>query len=633
MPEVVLYAEDDYPADSVFKQFPTVDVEAEKYELKNEKLFSAFSVIKHSEIEDNNPRQISEMLNKEPGIFMKDYGGLGGIKTISLRGTSSQQTLVMIEGMKFNNVQSNSLDFSVIPVAFLESVDILRGGSSAVFGSSSVGGTINFNLQTGKEKTSLKATAGSFGEYSASISSSFDIEAISLNLAADYINSKGDYPFTVNQFGKDIEYTRENADFENLNLLFGGQLNSTYWSTKFIAMGRLSERGAPGPVLLGYIEPDDARLRENEADIIIKTEKHIGDDIFSAGLLYRYNYQDYFDSNSPNALRGDTVSIFKTNDIQLKMQYTEQYKYVELNYGIDGEFTGLRGDFLQPEVGEFVSRFQAGLFARAVFTTINNNEINLPVQIAARYDYYTDVTNSPTGLAGVSLFLKKINLALKTQFSYNYRAPSFNEMYYLNYGTIDLKPERSASFNLTVSYAPSPFNFEINGFVINTKDQIIAVPKTPLSWSAQNMASVLSRGIEFVFNTALFNDILRFATSYTLQSVTDNNKNSDTYSQQVVYVPQEMLTAKISASIDGFYTGFNIHYTGFTYFLPENIYTSVIPSYWLLNFNFSKKFSINNSAIIFKFDILNLLNEEYTVIKNYPMPGRIFRLGLEYRLL
>jgi outer membrane cobalamin receptor len=410
-------------------------------------------------------------------------------------------------------------------------------------------------------------------------------------------------------------------------------VKSKLWLFRAIVLGGFSERGTPGPVLMGYVESENARLYENNTSIILKAEREIGRDVFSAGMMYRCNYQDFFDTNSPNALRGDTVSVFKTNDIQMSMQYTGRFKTIKLLYGFEAEFTGLHGDFLQPEVNNYVNRFQSGIYVRSVFNIIENENIVLPLQLAARYDFYTDVEGSPTGLAGFSILFKELNTILKSQFAYNYRAPGFNEMYYLNYGTMDLKPERSTSFDFTLSYKPDFLIFEMNGFLINTKDQIIAVPKSPLTWSAQNMAEVVSRGLEFVFDVDLFNDIFHTGGSYTIQSVIDNNESSPTYKHQVVYVPQETATVKISATYAGFYSSLNAHYTGFTYFLPENVYTAVIPAFWLFNFNFSKEFSFARSFVTVKFDVINLSNKEYVVIKNYPMPGRLFRLGITYKLL
>jgi len=619
--------------DSVYKVFPEVKVEANKYSLAKEKVFSAYSVIDRKEIESENPLQISELLSKEPGIYIKNYGGSGGIKTLSLRGTSSSQSLILIEGMRFNSVQNSSLDFGVLPVSLLQSIDILHGGSSAIFGGSSIGGTINFNLVQSKKKLDVSFAASSFNEYCGSVSGGTQSGNSSFTFAAEYLNAKSDYPFTVRQFGKKKEYRRENADFENFNFMLNSKTYLDDWQLKTILLGRLSERGSPGPVLLAYLEPDDARLKEKEVSLIIKAEKKIDKDVFSSGLMCRHSYQSYYDSNSPNALRGDTISFFHTNAFQVNEQYSAQFNNLNIIYSIDAEFTDLRGDFLQPRTENYVSRLNTGLSIRCVTNAYDNGTLNLPIQIGGRYDIYSDIAGSPTGIAGMSIVLPELNLAIKSQAAYNYRAPSFNEMYYLNYGTADLYPERSTSLNMTLSYGDKIFDAEINTFLIDTKDQIVAVPKSPLTWSAQNMAAVLSRGVELVFSLALFARHIHIGGSYTIQSVIDNNSNSATYNSQVVYVPQEMLTAKFSANYSGYYFGINAEYNGFTYYLPENTYSSLLPAYCLLSINLSKTFSLGQTDIITKININNLLGERYTVIKNYPMPGRIIRLTLGLKLL
>jgi len=619
--------------DSILITLPTVTVQAERYTLSDEKKFSAFSHISSETIEQENPIQISEILNKETGIYIKNYGGLGGIQTISLRGTSSQQTLVLVEGMKFNSTQNGSLDFSTLPVTMLNSVEILRGGNSSVFGGSSIGGTLNFNLKPPNKDLKLSVGRGSFNEFTTSLTAGVNFVGTSVGIAADYINSKGNYPFTVNQFTETKEYSRTNADFKNMNLLLNAYFDRENWKIKLITMGQISERGSPGPVLLGYVEPGDGRLKEKEADIIIKAVNNIGNDIFDLGAMYKYNYQNYSDSYSSEAFRGDTISKFHSNDLQLNLHYNSNYERFKILYSLSGQFTDLRGDFLQAETNNYVSRLSSGISARIVSNPIKSESLTIPLELGGRYDLYTDVGGSPSAVAGISIMLNKMNLNLKSQAAYNYRPPSFNEMYYLNYGTVDLKPERSTSFNLTLQYAGNFIHSEINGFIINTKDQIIAVPKSPLTWSARNMASVLSRGLEIDINTSLFNKILNAGLSYTLQSVTDNNQSSATYGSQIVYVPQEMFSAKLSLNHDGYYAGFNAQYKGFTYYLPENLYSTVIPAYWLLNLNFSKLLSIRKSDLTLKFDVLNILNKQYIVIKNYPMPGRIFRLGLQYKIL
>lgn len=147
------------------------------------------------------------------------------------------------------------------------------------------------------------------------------------------------------------------------------------------------------------------------------------------------------------------------------------------------------------------------------------------------------------------------------------------------------------------------------------------------------MATVLSRGAELILGMEEMFDVLNIDISYTLQSVIDNNKESDTYSKQVVYVPQEMFGAKAGFELNGFYLGADLSYTGFTFALPDNSYKSLIPEFWLFNANISKGFSLGSSRFTLKLNVLNILNEQYAVVKNYPMPGRVFRLGISYELI
>jgi len=622
-----------FDRDSILKTFPEINIEAKRNIFGREKKFSSYSELNRATIEKENPRQISEMISNEPGVFIKDYGGLGGIKTISLRGTSSQQTLVLIEGMKFNSTQNNSVDFSIFPVSMINSVDILKGGSSAIFGGSSIGGTINMNLTEPIQQLKAAIGIGSFDEYSGSLSATNFFGDIPLSIAFDAIHSKGDFPFSTQQFGETKNYTRENAEFMNYNLMANTVISSGNWLYKVIAMARYSKRGSPGPVLLGYVKPNDAELMEKDADLIFKADRKSGNGFLSSGLLIRLNRQDYWDSQSVQALQGDTNSSFDSRNIQLNTEYQQTYNLFETIVGIEAEYSDLKGDFLQPGAGSSVDRFSGGIFARAITNLIDAEDIILPLQLGARYDAYSDVAGSPSGILGLSLFLDDAGLEFKSQTAYNYRPPSFNEMYYLNYGTKDLKPEKSLSFNLAVVYTASIFKTEINCFFIDTQDQIVAVPKSPLTWSASNMASVLSRGAEIIFGAETIADVFNINISYTLQSVIDNNESSDTYKKQIVYVPQEMFGTNAGLNILGFYFGANLNYVGFTFALPDNSYYSLIPEYWLLNVKLSRSFPLGSSLLTLKVDALNILDEQYAVVKNYPMPGRVFRLSLSYELI
>lgn len=620
-------------ADTVSKTFPGISIQADRYIFNEEKSFTSYSIISKSDISLSNPRQVSELLSRESGLFIKDYGGLSGIKTISLRGTSSQQTLIMLEGMRLNSIQSNSSDLSTIPVSMLRSVEIIKGGSSAVNGASSLGGTLNFNLDYNNEnKLNAGFGYGSFNEYFASISASTLLSNnVRVGLSGEYVSSGGAFSFTTTQYGIKKEYKRENADFENLSLMLNSFFRIGDWQNKLITLGRITERGSPGAILLGYISPDQSRLYEKDLNIIYKTGKNFNEDYLSFGLLYRFNNQKYYSPQSLLALMGDTTTYFTTNEFQFKTDYEFNAGDLRIQTGMESGYSHLQGDMLQNETKGKVSRIYSGAMLRTAYTLTSELYSN-SFMASVRYDVYSDLQPSPTAMLGSSFSFNKLNLNLKTQLSYNYRPPSFNEMYYLNYGTSDLKPERSLSYSITFEYSKSIFNAEISGFMIDTEDQIVAIPKSPLVWSARNMASVLSRGIEFNTVIDVVDNFLILKMNYTIQRVTDNEWASETYKKLVQYVPQELASADVSLKHSGFHLNAACRYTGFAFALPDNSYESLMNSLWLFDINLNKRIELSGTEINFKLGILNIFDTRYSVVKNYPMPGRIIRIGIDFKL-
>ncbi|HRU93217.1 MAG TPA: TonB-dependent receptor plug domain-containing protein, partial [Candidatus Marinimicrobia bacterium] len=104
---------------------------------------SSVDVIKMEDLEVRNPQNLAEALQNLQGVYIKDYGGLGNTKTISLRGSSSEQVLVMLDGQRLNNPQTGQVDLALIETEGIERIEVVRGGNSALYGSDAVGGVIN----------------------------------------------------------------------------------------------------------------------------------------------------------------------------------------------------------------------------------------------------------------------------------------------------------------------------------------------------------------------------------------------------------------------------------------------------------------------------------------------------------
>jgi len=104
---------------------------------------ASVDVIGRETIETLSPQNMAEVLDNIQGVFIKDYGGIGGTKSISLRGSSAEQVLVLMDGQRLNNAQNGQVDFSTISTEGVEKIEIIRGGSSALYGADAVGGVVN----------------------------------------------------------------------------------------------------------------------------------------------------------------------------------------------------------------------------------------------------------------------------------------------------------------------------------------------------------------------------------------------------------------------------------------------------------------------------------------------------------
>jgi outer membrane cobalamin receptor len=251
---------------------------------------------------------------------------------------------------------------------------------------------------------------------------------------------------------------------------------------------------------------------------------------------------------------------------------------------------------------------------------------------AMRYDYIEDMS-AVSPMLGVSYDIEAISLETKFSYSYNFRPPSFNEMYYMNFGNMDLKPERSNSYNLGFAFTPfENISIESNLFFINTKDQIVAVPKSPITWSAQNLGRVETKGVEFNTTFIPF-EWVKLDLAYTLQSAIDKTQDGVSYNfnKQLVYSPEEMLNMLLAFEKFNTLLTLEGEYISHRFTTAENTTDNMLGRYFLANVGLKYTYEIGKNTISIRFDLKNLFdNKEYQIIKNYPMPGRYWNLKISY---
>jgi len=614
-------------SDTIDAKLPEITVKAGRLSVVGSDKYSPVGTIGTGAIRESGAIQINELLSTTPGLYIKNFGGTGGVKIVSLRGATSQRAVYMLDGIRINTAQTGSVDLSVIPLFLLDAIEIARGGSSALYGGSSLGGVINFSTGSGGGKLAVNSAAriGSYGEKSVSGGVMIPLGNWFAGVNAEYVDSDGDYPFEFTNFGKTGTYYRKNADFRNAASMLTVGRTFDNAAAKLNILSRFTDRGVPGPVVQNHIENSNDRLKENELTGSFSFAKSLacsGYSISAAGKVSGMNY------------RSPSIAGYLTEN-----DFTEQYAYLGFRYyytGLEWAYTELTADYSFNDVDYKYSNNirdynkRTALSASARFETVGiklADFLQAGFQGGLRYDDYVGSFTALSPVLSTGLSAWDGELALRFQWARNFRAPNFSELYYLNFGNRNLKPEKSSSLNLGLVWTPADWlKMAADWFAIDTKDQIQSVPVSPAAWTSSNFSEVATRGVELAAEAALFDRMMKMSFNYTLQSVQDVSNEDGSYT--IPYVPEEMLNVMVQLSPGNFQFGADASYCSFRYTLPGNSTSSVLPEYMLVNAFASWKPAFDSMKFNLRFDALNIFDKQYQVVLNYPMPGIQFRLSL-----
>lgn len=613
--------------DSNHYKIPEVTVTGEKHLLLPAFNYTGNSIIDKSKIEAVNPATIDELFWIIPTVVIKNYGGMGGMKTISLRGSLAAQTLITLNGNKLNSSQNGIIDLASLPISILSEIQVVRGGLSATHGSNALGGILNIVTDRNISGINLISTFGSYGDKILGLTAGLNEKNINVGAFVEYKSSEGNYPIEVNQYGNRHTYVRKNADFNMLSFGVNTKFNATQYDLFSLDfMSSFSSKGVPGAVLQGNLESLTARSNDLYSFINLNYFKILSNTAsFKTSLHYRYGENHYVDEvYVPINYAGN--SHFYSNDLSISNHFDFTMNNFRFRLSNEAFYTTLAGDMLDKSLDGDVSRYGTSFSISADARHIIDE---LDVFIASRIDFFDRNENSISPYFGLNYIILDGLVEFPLSISYNFRLPSFNELYYLNYGNYNLRPEKSVSFNIGTNFKPfSNLGTKFNLFLINTQDLILSVPRTPVLWSAQNVGIAQSRGLELELYGSFLEDKLNMSLSYTLMEVKDKESNSSNYNKLLPYFPQETIGIFMLFKLYNFILIQKFNYNSFTYSLRSNDINSVIAPYLTYDIALSVSIQIVDFTINPRIGIVNLFDERYSIIKNYPMPGRIFRFSV-----
>lgn len=605
-----------------------VIVTATRSEILLEKSPVYSHIITREQISNFNSRTIADVLMFSEGIFIRDYGQTGGLKTISIRGTSVENNLILINGMRINNFQNGLVDLSLLNSDIIEKIEIVHGGNTALYGADAVGSVINILTLNPLKKMNagFAVSKGSFDYNRLLLSLSNATENLGASFAFVREYGKDNYKFKlpfVNDFGE-----RQNAEFSRNNYYLSNFIKKNNLSFRTYATYTHSDRNLPGS--LSFPSTTSSQNDRNFYLQVLTKYQYSENLYFEINNGWNYSFQKYREPVF-------NISSFSKNT-QISINPQVFYKFTEgksLVFGIEYAKGTLKGtDYISSVYRSQKSIYLTGMFLFEIDKMFLNN---LSVYPSLRYDKYDNIGSEFSPKLGLNFEIIKA-LYLKTSYGQNYRVPTLNELFYIdawgNKGNPNLKPEYSRSVDAGLTYSfywLGNINFEYSYFYIDTKDKIIWKEIQPYIYSPKNVDKILSKGSILSFDYELKN--YRISMNYTLtdsRKVSKSNGSDPTYNKYIIYTPKHMWKFNLNGRYKMLAFGLNHIIVSNRYTDEENI--NKLPEYHLTNGNIGLNYNTNFGRIYLKLEVNNIFNRSFQIIKDYPMPLRNYKvsLGLDY---
>jgi outer membrane cobalamin receptor len=469
---------------------------------------SAFSTIIDLEDFGGEYNTTSEILSFSPGVFVRDFGGLGQLQTLSIRGSSNDQAVVLLDGVRLNTALGG-IDLSTIPLDYVEKFEIIRGGSSALVGTDAIGGVVNIvTKKTDKPFTYSSITYGSFNTLNINLSRAQKFKNLGYFFSFAHTQSDGDFKFeSIN----DIILTRINNEFVSESILGKLEYDFNGWKVGFLNEFYYDDKGVPG---LGEFQQPDANQKDvrNLTSVKLSKENFLRDDIqFEAVLFNRFDQLKFTNPNPTIGIPIDTLQRDFTFGVGSKLTWLAPYNQIVTFAAEIKEEILTDKDFGEPK------RFTFSAFLSDEIHLFDDLLIIAPI---VRYDLITtsaeEVVITSPGVIGSSRnittteseFSPKLGiivsplkyLSIKGNVGRSFRVPSFTELFFPEEGFIggnpDLQPESSIDFDIGLVFSHPRIGFEINYFRNQIDDLILFVFVSANRIEPLNVGDATQQGIE-----------------------------------------------------------------------------------------------------------------------------------------
>lgn len=593
-------------------------------------------------------QNMADAVRRFAGTNVRDYGGIGGLKTVSVRNMGAEHTGVSYDGAPVSNCQGGQIDIgrfsldnvSMLSLAIGQSEDMLQ--PAKLYASAAVLNIITATPEFEGDRCSafeVQMKGGSFGYVNPMVRWWQKIGSrVRTSLDGNFMRADGNYPFTLVNGKYVTKERRSNSAIDSWH----GEANIYY---DMADGGELqvkgyyfySKRGLPGAVTL-YNPISTETLWDKNGFVQAKYRKEFTPQ-WRFQAIGKYNYGWNRDREYGNQFEGGMYQDFHTQH-EYYLSASAEYKPADglsIALAQDGIINKLKSTMSEcPFPTRYTSLTALSARWRHGILTANGSLVGTYITENVKFgNPPEDISRlSPSLSASVQPWRNEV-LFFRAMYKSTFRTPSFNDLYYDRLGNRSLRPERANEYDLGVTWSRSffpamdYFSVTFDGYFNNVNDKIVAFPTT-YAWKMANFGKVHITGIDITLATAFslpYNVNLALSAAYTWQRALDlTDKSSKNYKAQLPYTPEHSGNAGVTVKTPWLTLGYSLVGVGKRYYLAQNIPVNEIAGYVEQTLTLGHEFKFEKCRLGLRGEIINLADKQYDVIKYYPMPGRSWRL-------
>ena len=617
-------------------------------------------------LEKLNTHSVADALRYFSGIQLKDYGGVGGIKTVNIRSMGTHHLGISYDGIQLGNAQNGQIDLGQFSLDNVEEITLYNGQKSAIFQPASDfghAGAIYIRTRMPDfeqdEQTHLKVKT----QYGSSDMFRFSTlweqklsETLSSSVSAGFLTASGKYKFRYErrypngETAWDTTAVRQNGDIhaERIEANLFGRLYQGGWQVKGYLYN--SARGIPGAIVNNVWRRGE---RQQDLNTFVQAafDKNVGDG-FSTRWLAKYAYYNTHYVNK------DTTQLPVDNRYKQQEIYLSTANVLEL---LPNWSASLSYDFKWNKLNADTYNF--------AFPTRVSNLVSLATAVDYKHlkaqgsilaSFINDKTHRRGEFAGMdtdksltkltpALFVniypfRGTFFSLRAYVKKSFRMPTFNDLYYTDHGNANLVPESAlqydAGFALNKHFEHGIIRhaeMHFDAYYNTVHDKIVAYPKgQQFRWTMLNLGKVHIKGIDVEAEADCSVGCGVTATlraQYTYQDARDvTDPNDSYYKHQIPYIPWHSGSAILGLNYKNWDLNYSFIYAGERYDEQENILYNHMEPWYTSDLSLRYQFLLRHTKCIVQADVNNVLDQDYEVIVNYPMPGRNYALTLSVEI-